>query len=70
MKKLYKNLNNTLYDVAVAPIILSLLGVPLLLILIVGGVIALSIKYVSKSSKYNTHKPDEDSTDKNDDKKE
>lgn len=70
MKKIYKNLNNTLFDVAVEPMIIALFGVPILLIIIIGGVIALSIKYVNRAKKDCEIKADDDISAENDDKKE
>ncbi len=48
LNKLIKKLNNSMFDVAAAPIFIVMFGVPILLVLIIAGLIYLAVKTIAK----------------------
>ena len=48
LNKLIKKLNNSMFDVAAAPIFIVMFGVPILLVLIIAGLIYLAVKAIAK----------------------
>lgn len=48
LNKLIKKLNNSMFDVAAAPMFIVIFGVPILLVLIIAGLIYLAVKTIAK----------------------
>lgn len=48
LNKLIKKLNNSMFDVAAAPMFIVMFGVPILLVLIIAGLIYLAVKTIAK----------------------
>lgn len=48
LNKLIKKLNNSMFDVAAAPMFIVMFGVPILLVLIIAGLIYLAVKAIAK----------------------
>jgi len=48
LSKLIKKLNNSMFDVAAAPMFIVIFGVPVLLVLIIAGLIFLAVKTIAK----------------------
>ena len=48
LNKLIKKQNNSMFDVAAAPMFIVMFGVPILLVLIIAGLIYLAVKAIAK----------------------
>ena len=51
MKKIFKKFNHTLFDVSVAPMYLTIIGIPLLLIIAVIIIAIITCKLIGKAMK-------------------
>ncbi|MBR4409814.1 MAG: hypothetical protein IKT31_00700 [Firmicutes bacterium] len=51
VKKLIKKLNNSMFDVAAAPLLIVIFGIPILLALAVAGLVYFAVKAVIKISR-------------------
>ena len=53
MKKIVKRINSMMFDVAVAPLLLVIIGVPILIIAAVIGLIIVTVRLIKKARQKN-----------------
>ncbi len=66
MKKIFKSLNSTLFDVATAPVLFVYFGIPILITIAVIVIVVIAIKLIIKAYKKNQDKIETDNKEEND----
>jgi|GEM_PF-1483903 len=66
MKKIFKNLNSTLFDVATAPVLFVYFGIPILIVIAVIVIVVIAIKLILKAYQKNQDKIEADDKEEND----
>ena len=66
MKKIFKKLNNTLFDVATPGVVLAFYGKQVLIVVAVIVIIFITVKLIIRANKKNQDKIKEDNIEKND----
>ena len=66
MKKIFKNLNSTLFDVATAPVLFVYFGIPILITIAVIVIVVIAIKLIIKAYQKNQDIVETDNKEEND----